>query len=453
MGNFVRDSKQKVVFESRLQPKSPSSFMPSSSSRNAERNVRLDPMGIYGTRSERRRQQLQRRRQLQNVGLWLIGIVALGFGGWWIFQPHPTLLRAGWTHQMPFQPATAPVAGTEGQLLLTSQSGGLWSLPVAATTNLTEPKPKRIFATAFAPGAAPLVGSKTVFWPGSDGILRSLDLDGKEKWSRALPSTLVIRPALARTKNRPIVAVADDEGHLAAFDGASGQPLWTRPLGGAAGEAIAVAQGASPAFIVPTLAGVTSRGGLLCFDATSGQIRWRFPTDLRSSSPGIAAPALAGGNVYWCNDEGAVVALDGRTGRKIWKSFATPRPKPRGATPGPEKFVMLRGAPAVAENAGVVVVGGSDSLLRAFDQRTGAPRWTLNVGGPALFAAQVVAFEGQEVLLASGDAPSIFLLDAASGRVLRRWGTPFNTDFGVVAVGNTALALDAEGHLQGATLR
>jgi outer membrane protein assembly factor BamB len=421
----------------------------SSSSRRSERNVRLDPMGIYGTRSERRRLQLQRRRQVQNVVLWLLGILALGFGGWWLFQPHPTSLHTDWSAALPFRPAGAPVVTESGALLLPSQSGGLWAMSQADPSH----QPQRLFATAFAPSAPPLVVSSSIFWPGGDGVLRALDLSGKQRWARALPSALVGRPGLARTKSRPVVAVGDDEGHIGAFDAVSGAPLWRRSLGGGVGEEVVSSGGTTPVFIVPMLAGATSGGGLICLDAATGTPRWRFPAKSSDQGPGIAAPAVSQGRVYWCNDEGTVIALDVATGRKVWKTFVKPHLPGSQAKEEAKNFLMLRGAPVVVLNEGIVAVGGNDGLLRAFDIDTGTERWTLDLGGPALFAAQRLSFEGRDVLLATGSAPGIYLLEAATGRVVRHWATPYGTEMGVATTGSTALALDAEGHLQGAALR
>jgi outer membrane protein assembly factor BamB len=146
------------------------------------------------------------------------------------------------------------------------------------------------------------------------------------------------------------------------------------------------------------------------------------------------------------------MCLDVRNGRKIWKTFAAPArenaPKLSSAT-----LISLRGAPAIAPGAQIVVVGGNDGLLRAFDLGSGAARWQIKLSGTARFAAQLVTFEGDEALLCSGDGPVIFLVSARDGRVVRRWTTPFSVDYRVVASQGMALALDAEGHLQGAFLR
>jgi outer membrane protein assembly factor BamB len=428
-------------------------FSSPASPRRVERNARLDPMGIYGTRSARRRQQLQRRRHIQNALLWLVGVFALGFGIWWLWQPHPTLLRASWTLQLPFRPATAPAASgegalSEGAILLASQSGSLWRFKPQTPAQ----KPQRIFTTAFAPGAPLLVTRQSIFWPGGDGILWSLDQNGKKKWSRALSSALATQPALSRTPRGAVVVAGDDSGQIAAFDARSGTPKWKASLGGAPGEAITAWDGPLASFVVPVLAGAGSLGGLKCFDAQSGALRWRFPTDSRAPGAGVAAPAISQNRVFWCNDEGAIIALDARSGRKIWKSFATSLSRQNTGKPD-QNFIVLRGAPVVAEAQNVVVVGGNDGVLRAFDLKTGASRWTKNLGGPIHFAAQSIVFEGQNALLTSGDTPEIFLLEAESGRTLRRWTTPFAANFGVVASGKQALALDAEGHLQSAWLR
>lgn len=417
----------------------------SRASRNTERHARLDPLGIYGTRSARRRSQLQRRRQWQNTLLWLLGAVLVVFAIWWLLQPHPTTLRATWTRSLPFRPATVPVSAPDGSLLFTSESGGLWVLK-------GEAEPVRLFATAFAPGAPPLSSRSSLFWPGGDGVLTALDFpSGKLRWSRALPDTITSRPALLLLPGRPVVVAGDGQGNVIAFNAVSGAPLWSRALGGAVGEAIVAVPGPKPAVLVPLLAGVASRGGLVCLDANTGTPRWSFPSDTRSQGGGITAPALIDNHLYWCNDEGAVIALDATTGRKIWKTFAAPRPVKPGA-PASEWLVTLRGAPIVEPESRTLVVGGNDGLLRAFDLTTGAPRWSVNMGGPVHFPAQLVDFEGHKAFLVSGDSPSIFLLDAATGHVLRRWTTPFDAELGVLTAGNMAFALDAQGHLQGAAL-
>lgn len=418
----------------------------SRSSRTSERNARLDPLGIYGTRSERRRSQLQRRRQWQNSILWLLGILLVAFGIWWLLQPHPTSLRATWTRELPFRPATAPVAAPDGRLLFTSQSGGLWAMKQGGP-------PTRLFSTAFAPVAAPLVSRSSVFWPGGDGILRSLAFpSGKERWNRALPDTITSRPVSIRLANRQVVVAGDGGGHVAAFDAVSGVPVWSRALGGAVGEAIVALPDAKPGILVPLLAGARSRGGLVCLDAATGAPRWRFPSDTRSQGGGITAPAVVDNRIYWCNDEGAVIALEGVKGQKIWKTFAAPRPGKGGATTD-EWLVTLRGAPTVDLGSKTLVVGGNDGLLRAFDLDSGKPRWSLDMDGPVHFPAQLVDFENRKAFLASGDSPNIFLLDPATGFVLRRWTTPFDADLGVLIDGTMAFALDAQGHLQGAVLR
>ena len=420
----------------------------SASPRRAERNARLDPMGIYGTRSARRRQQLQRRRQWQNALLWLVGAAVLGFGIWWVWQPHPTLLRSTWTQSLPFRPATAPLISGDESVFLASQSGGLWRF---SPQNPAAP-PRRLLRTAFAPGAAPLISGQTIFWPGVDGILSVWSETGQKKWSRSFAASLVTRPALARTSRGAVVAAGDDSGQIAGFDAVSGAPQWKVALGGAAGEGIAASEGPNAFFVVPVLAGAASRGGLKCLDAQTGAFKWRFPADARARGGGIAAPVLSKNRVFWCNDEGAVVALDAGSGRKIWKNYAAPHAAKVGKTPETH-FVTLRGAPVVVESQNIVAVGGNDGVLRAFDARNGAARWERNLGGPVRFAAQSLIFENQDALLTSGDTPEIFLLEAATGRILRRWTTPFPADFGVIAVGQQALALDAEGHLQSAMLR
>lgn len=419
--------------------------------------MRLDPQGIYGTRSARRQNQLRRRRQLQNTLLWVAGALALLALGRLALQPRHTALASGQTTQLPFRPAGAPLALGDGDLLFTSQSGALWRAKTVANSPVNSPieTPRRLWNTAFAPAAAPLVTPKQIFWPGGDGVLVALDAtSAKQQWRARLPSALVAMPALAQVDGRALVIAGDDAGHIAAFEAQTGVLRWTKSLGGALGSGIGVLQaqnGVGSGILVPLLAGAASRGGLVCLDAKSGAARWSFPDDARSHSAGIALPVSLKNRVFWCNDEGAVVCLDGVTGRKIWKSFATPlQAPPEGQS---EKLVMLRGAPTLVENAGVVAVGGNDGALRAFDLASGAPRWTQNLGGTVRFAAQKLLFEGKTALLATGETPTIWLFDARDGSLLRRWTTPFRNSYGITFAQQKAYALDADGHLQIAALQ
>lgn len=438
-----------------MTPAPPSPPRNSSRSQHAERNVRLDPQGIYGTRSARRQGQLRRRRQLQNGILWAIGAAATLILMRWALQPRHSARAATRTVPLPFRPAGAPLALGDGDLLFTSQSGGLWRAP--ANQNGLATAPRRLFSAGFAPAASPLVTSTQIFWPGGDGLLIALEASGKPRWRATLPSALVAKPALVRVDGRAIVVAGDDAGHIAAFDAETGVLRWKKSLGGALGAGIGVLaaqKGAGEGVLVPLLAGAASRGGLVCLDAKTGALRWSFPGDARSQSAGIALPASLENQVFWCNDEGAVVCLEGATGRKIWKSFAVPLVSETGATAAPDdQLVMLRGAPTLVEAAGVVVVGGNDGALRAFDLATGAPRWTRPLGGAIRFAAQKLVFEGKNALLATAEAPAVWLLDAKDGAILRRWTTPYPNSYGLALTSKNAYSLDADGHLQVAPLQ
>jgi len=425
--------------------------------------VRLDPQGIYGTRSARRQGQLRCRRQLQNGILGAIGALGAGFVLRWGLQPRHSALAASQTLQLPFRPAGAPLAAGDSELLFTSQSGGLWR--ASTGENALAEAPRRFFRADFAPAAAPLATPTQIFWPGGDGVLVALDAaSGKAAWRASLPSALVARPALVQVDARMVVVAGDDAGNIAAFDAATGVLRWKKSLGGALGAGIGVLkapasvgapQSLGDGVLVPLLAGATSRGGLVCLDARTGATRWSFPGDASLQSAGIALPASLKGRVFWCNDEGAVVCLDGATGRKIWKSFAAPLGLAVGTSVDSPRddLVMLRGAPTLVEAASVVVVGGNDGILRAFDLATGAPRWTQALGGAVRFAAQKLVFGGKNALLVTAEVPAIWVLDAGDGTILRRWTTRYPNSYGVALTAKNAFALDADGHLQVAPLQ
>ena len=79
---------------------------------------------------------------------------------------------------------------------------------------------------------------------------------------------------------------------------------------------------------------------------------------------------------------------------------------------------MLRASPVLA--GGVLVVGGNDGGLRAFDARDGHALWTRWLDQPLASPLGKARFNGRVVVVA-GTKPLSFV-DARSGQTLRQLG-------------------------------
>ena len=127
-------------------------------------------------------------------------------------------------------------------------------------------------------------------------------------------------------------------------------------------------------------------------------------------------PTLDGGRVYAVDDAGVVRALDGATGKVLWEAHAIEVKAEREM-----KSLWLRksaeagltSSPGVGY--GLVVVGGRNGEVVAFDAGTGAQKWTIKVTSEVLGAPLVLA---DKVVVRANDG-RIFGLDSASGS--RKW--------------------------------
>ncbi len=285
-----------------------------------------------------------------------------------------------------------------------SEDGGVWR---AATKT---DAPQKVWTGTF-PASPQVVGvSDGLVVAGCDGTLARLDSSGKVRWSVKHSGSLFPRPAVLQNGATPLIVGGDDAGRVWARDARDGQTMWSQDAGAPIGEGVT----ATPwGVVVPLLGHTTSRGGLRCFAGEGGKVQWNFPANPNDRAAGTAIPRFdaATGRVFWCDDLGAVFALDARTGRKIWKSFVAPRA-------GGRNTVVLRASPVLLN--GVLVVGGNDGGLRAFDAANGHALWT-RWTGQSLSEPLGKARWGDRVVVVAGAKP-ILLVDAQNGQVVRQLG-------------------------------
>jgi outer membrane protein assembly factor BamB len=192
------------------------------------------------------------------------------------------------------------------------------------------------------------------------------------------------------------VYVADGSGTVASLDAATGRTLWERPIGSS--------PRGTPALLDDLLILGTDAGDVIALSTADGAPAW----DQAIGSAPISASMLeADGRIYVGNEDATFVALDGRTGARLWTADVG----------GP----VTRGA-ALAD--GVVYVGATGGRFSALDATTGKDRWRVelgpgDVGTPVVGPGAVFVGRG---LLAPDGPHDVVALDRADGT--NRWTFP-----------------------------
>ncbi len=179
---------------------------------------------------------------------------------------------------------------------------------------------------------------------------------------------------------------ADSNDHLWALDASTGAVRWTFPTGGPVDSTPAVSAGA--VFVTSYF------GDLFAVDAGTGAELWSHPI----GNYAFSSPAVADGVVYvGGGDDESLHALDAATGAELW-SFNT------GSYVG--------SSPAVAH--GVVYVGSLDHNVYAVDAETGTELWRYLTGDSVYSSPAVV----DGVVYIGSDDHNVYALDAATGTEL-----------------------------------
>ena len=130
---------------------------------------------------------------------------------------------------------------------------------------------------------------------------------------------------------------------------------------------------------------------LYAFDASSGEVLWKFGTKESIES----SPATANGVVYFGSDDGYFYAVDATTGQLKWE-YKT------GSS--------VSSSPAIVN--GLVYVGSDDNVLYAFDAASGNIKWTFDAG--SLFVASSPLVENGSLYIGNRDG-YLYCIDAATG--------------------------------------
>jgi outer membrane protein assembly factor BamB len=171
---------------------------------------------------------------------------------------------------------------------------------------------------------------------------------------------------LAHADDRVFVATGLAE--VMAFDAGSGAEIWRRPLPTPSRGAITVAEGR---VIV-----LTVEGQVLALAAGTGEREWSYrgPTEI-TTLLGAPAPAVDDGMVLAGFPNGDVAALRLASGRALWtEGIAGIRGRPSIAD-----IAAVRGRPAIDRGRGIVT--GAGGVTMAIDMRSGRRLWEREIPG------------------------------------------------------------------------
>src|SRR6185436_15063238 len=278
-------------------------------------------------------------------------------------------------------------------------------------------------------------------------------------------------PGASSAGTQPVVAggrvyVATAEGELYVLDAKTGCVYWTLEVEAGVRSAITLderADGMLVAYVGDQAANVYA------VDAKAGKVLWKVELDDHPHAAITAAPQLYNGRLYvpvssreesqvgdprypCCSFRGSVVALDARTGKRLWKTYtvaakAVPTTKNSVGTQlyGPAGGAIWN-TPTIDTKRNVLYVGTgnnfappatalSDSLL-ALDLASGRIRWSRQITGNDIWNGSCRAPNREAAVCPDKDAPdfdftgSSFLVDAGGGRQLIVVGNKSGVIFG-----------------------
>jgi len=324
--------------------------------------------------------------------------------------------------------------------------------------------PKSTFCSvATAPTARALAGPSWNGWGLGIGNTRFQSTEGAgitaENMSRLTLKWAFGFPGASSAGTQPVVVagrvyVATAEGELYVLDAKTGCVYWTLEVEAAVRSAITLNE--RPNGTLVAYFGDQS-ANVYAVDAGAGTVLWKVEADDHPHAAITAAPQLHDGRLYvpissreesqvgdprypCCSFRGSVVALDARTGKRLWKTYTVaenPKPTTKNSV-GTQLYGPAGGAiwntPTIDTKRNVLYVGTgnnfappatalSDSLL-ALDLDTGRVRWSRQITGNDIWNGSCRAPNREAAVCPDKDAPdfdftgSSLLVDVGGGRQL-----------------------------------
>ncbi|HEX5146449.1 MAG TPA: PQQ-binding-like beta-propeller repeat protein [Conexibacter sp.] len=239
--------------------------------------------------------------------------------------------------------------------------------------------------------------------------------DGRQVWSKALPSRAESSPLLRNGR----VFFGSEDGTVYALSARNGRTIWTYRASGAVKGGPALSNG--------TLYFGDYGGKVHAVSARSGREVWSVGTSGTrfgfGSGSFYSTPAVAFGRVYLGNTDGRVYSFAASSGKLAWATST-------GA--------YVYASAAVGDTPGLgptVYIGSYDGNFYAFDARSGGVRWKYPAGAKISGSATIV---GGLVYFSNLGARNTVGLSARTGRKL--WFFP-NGGFNPVVADRRAIYL------------
>jgi outer membrane protein assembly factor BamB len=217
---------------------------------------------------------------------------------------------------------------------------------------------------------------------------------------------------------------SDVTGLAAKWPDAGPKKLWSRELG--EGYSTVSVEGGQ----LYTMFHRANQDVVTALDAATGKTIWEFAydtpmtdkTDLTYGPGPHSAPLVVGDQVFAASATGLFHALDRKTGKKLWSHDLI------GEFGGYLRPNGYNCSPIAYKNTVIMLVGGPDAAIVAFNKKDGTVAWKKHSYKTANSSPILIRFEGQEQLVAMM-FEEVVGLDPATGDLL--WSHPHKTDFGL----------------------
>ncbi len=274
--------------------------------------------------------------------------------------------------------------------------------------------------------ASPAVSDGIVFIPSWDGNLYALDeYSGQLKWSFSTSGSIYASPAVSNG----IVYVASRDGQVYAINELTGTQIWrTNNIFNTPGNPITssplVANG-KVFFGTWCLGGLCNPAGHFeALDAATGNVLWINST----TAAVVSSPAIDNGIVFFGEDDGSVLAVNGTNGHGVWATTVS-----GGA--------LVRSAPAIGY--GRVYLGTARGFV-ALNELTGTTSWTFNTNNANATSAAI----GQGAVYFGTGRGNVYAVNATTGAQI--WGPTVSsgavTSSPALAMGSKTLLVGSNDH-------
>ncbi len=311
---------------------------------------------------------------------------------------------------------------TENELSAYNTANGkrIWRTDINA-----DEEDDRVITGGIAAGTGALYATN-----GFNEVLAVRPSDGKILWRKTIPA--VSRAAPTVFEGRVFVATLDSR--LLALSATDGTVLWE--YNGVADDA-ALVGAASPAANQDIVVPAFSSGEVSALRIENGSVAWsdnlatvRGLGGLSTISDVRALPVIDKGIVYAISFSGRLVAIDKRTGTRIWQREISGSQPPWMA--GNHMFVL-----------------STDNQLIALGRDSGAIRWVTNLprfdgDDPLVFTGPILA--GGRLILAGTDG-LVFEVAPETGEILNEWDAGATISIAPIVAAGQMYILSNDGKL------